>query len=159
MIRVRYNTNYGVLPDQKRWRVLINGDQTYADHVYIKTKAWTTKDIVKGDNGEEVEKFHITCEPGIFGMSDCSETGEKSALCTESEIRKDNEKEDLICIKWSVSANKWKVCIKGEDRLYDDIVFNTNIWTSDISPELCCRPQHIGLSESENYKKLYLSDY
>ena len=150
MVQVRYNTNYGVLPDQKRWRVLIGESQIFTNNVEIRTNSWTTKDIIKGDDGNPVEKFHITCKPEIIKT-----TEEGIELSDNDDIRIEDERSyDLIFIKWSQSSNKWKVNIKGEDRLFDKISLKTDIWTSDISPELCCRPRYIGIS-NEN---LYLSD-
>ena len=143
MVQVRFNTNYGVLPNQKRWRVLIDGSQLFTDSVDIRTKSWTTKDIVKGDDGKDVEKFHVTCNPDIIT------TNEDGILLTDFEPKNSNlppiegkHINDLVCIKWSVSQNSWKV----GDKFYDNIVFDTDLWTSDISPELCCRPKNIGES-------------
>jgi hypothetical protein len=150
MIRVRFNTNYGVLPDQKRWRVLIDGGQIFTDSVDIRTKSWTTRDIIKGDDGQNVEKYHISCNPEIVTTN---EEGVELKDYDDIEVKEDQP--DLICIKWSASANKWKVYIKGEERLFDEIFFKTDVWTSDISPELCCRPRHIGITDT---KTLYLSD-
>ena len=154
MIQVRFNTNYGVLPDQKRWRVLIDGNQIFTDSVDIKTKSWTTIDIVKGDNGNDVEKYHVTCKPTYIHT-----TPDLVELKDENGSFEEDSEHDLICVKWSEKAKKWKVEIKGEERLYDNIVFETRVWTSDISPELCCRPAHIGyLKDAGERHTLYLSN-
>jgi len=150
MIKVRYNTNYGVLPDQKRWRVLIDGEQIFTDSIEINTKSWTTKDLIKGDDGNYVDKYHITCNPDIVKNKDGNV---QLKDYDDSEIS--NDQQELICINWSVSENKWKVNIKEIDRYFEEILFKTKVWTSDISPELCCRPKHIGIA---NDTKLYLSD-
>ena len=146
MIQVRFNTNYGVLPDQKRWRVLIDGAQIFTDSVDIRTKSWTTTDIIN-----DVEKYHITCNPEIVTTN---EDGVELKDYDDMKVQ-DEPHPDLICIKWSESESKWKVNIKDEDRFFDEIFFKTDVWTSDISPELCCRPRHIGITDT---KKLYLSD-
>ena len=150
MIQVRYNTNYGILPNQKRWRVLIDGGQIFTNSVDIRTKSWTTRDMINGKDGNPIEKYHVTCKPEIFITNE-----DGVELKDSDDIKVEDELPDLICIKWSVSENKWKVNIKGEDRLFDEIFFKTDVWTSDISPELCCRPKHIGVTE---LKHLYLSD-
>ena len=150
MIQVRYNTNYGVLPDQKRWRVLIDGGQIFTNSVDIRTKSWTTKDFIKVD-GESVEKYHFTCNPDIVTTN---EDGVQLKDYDDDKNLKDLESE-LVCIKWSESSKKWKVNIKGEDKFFDDIYLKTDLWTSDTNPELCCRPRHIGITET---KTLYLSD-
>lgn len=147
MINVRYNTNYGKLPDQKRWRVLIEGSQVFTDKVEISTKSWTTTDVIDG-----VIKQHVTCNPEIISKN------EDEIQLKDYYDLEENEIVDLICFKWSMSENKWKVCIKGEDRLYENIVLNTKVWTSDISPEMCCRPKHIGVTEIDSKKTIYLSD-
>lgn len=153
MIQVRYNTNYNVLPNQKPWRILVDGNQFYTDSIQIKTKAWTTKDIVRGDDGNYVEKFHISCIPNSVEVED-----DGFLLKDNQDTILDWEIPDLICICWSVTQNKWKVFIKGENRYYDDIVFKTYLWTSDISPEFCCRPAHIGVTEIDSKTTLYLTD-
>lgn len=154
MVQVRYNTNYGVLPDQKRWRVLIDGGQVFTNSVDIRTKSWTTKDFITGEDGNPIEKFHVTCKPEIVKTN---EDGIELKDYDDTKVQEEPHP-DLICVKWSESANKWKVNIKGEDRLFDDILFKTDVWTSDISPELCCRPRHIGISETTANQILYLSD-
>lgn len=151
MIQVRYNTNYGKLPDQKRWRVLHNGVQLFTDSVTICTKSWTTKDIIEDEN-KLVEKWHVTCNPMIFMES-------IEAVYLKDDFSEPEESiEPLVCISWSMKNRKWKVFIKGEDRLFDDIVFETKLWTSDFTPELCCRPKHIGIVEQSEKLTLYLTD-
>ena len=155
MIQVRYNTNYGITPDQKRWRILVDGNQFYTNSIDIKTKAWTTKDIVKGDDGNYVEKFHISCVPNYVEVEEGFLLKDKPEIVVTDDILDNLE---LICICWSVTQNKWKVVIKGDNRYYDDIVFKTYLWTSDISPEFCCRPAHIGVTEIDSKTTLYLTD-
>jgi hypothetical protein len=150
MVQVRFNTNYDILPDQKRWRVLIDGGQIFTDSVDIRTKSWTTKDSVKGDDNEYVWKYHVSCNPEIITTN---EDGVQLKDYDDKEIQ-EGPQTDMVCIKWSESAKKWRVYIAGDERLFDEILFKTDVWTSDISSELCCRPRHIGLTET----KLYLSD-
>jgi hypothetical protein len=154
MVQVRYNTNYGVLPDQKRWRVLIDGGQVFTNSVDIRTKSWTTKDFITGEDGNPIEKYHVTCKPEIVKTN---EDGIELKNYDDMKVQEEPHP-DLVCVKWSESLHKWKVNIKGEDRLFDEIFFKTDVWTSDISPELCCRPIHIGISETTVNKILYLSD-
>jgi len=162
MINIRYNTNYGKLPDQKRWRVLIDGSQVFTDSVEIKTKSWTTSDIIQSSDSEDVNvyiiKYHITCNPEIISKND--DGIQLKDYDDMKSTEDDNEPQpDLVCVSWSESLKKWIVNIKGEDRVFDDIFFKTNLWTSDISPELCCRPKHIGVTDMAGDKKtLYLSD-
>jgi len=157
MIQVRFNTNYGVLPNQKRWRVLIDGAQIFTDSVDIRTKSWTTTDIIKGDDGNDVEKYHITCNPEIVKTN---EDGVELKDYDDMKVQ-DEPHPDLICIKWSESLNKWR-CLDVYPGAFDEIVFKTDVWTSDISPELCCRPRKKGVLQTkisnEKITTLYLSD-
>lgn len=59
-VKIRFNTNYGKLPDQKKWRVIVDGKQHFTDEVEIIGTCYTSEDIVKGDDGNDVLKFHIT---------------------------------------------------------------------------------------------------
>jgi hypothetical protein len=65
-VKIRFNTNYGKLPDQKKWRVLIDGEQIFSEQVEIHCPCKTSEDIVVGDDGKDVVKFHITCEANVF---------------------------------------------------------------------------------------------
>jgi hypothetical protein len=153
MVQVRFNTNYDVLPDQKRWRVLIDGAQIFTNSVDIRTKSWTTKDLITGEDDNQVEKHHISCKPEIITTNE-----DGVQLKDYDETKEEGPQADMVCVGWSESAKKWRVYIKGDERFFDEILFKTDVWTSDISSELCCRPKHIGVSETTANKTLYLSD-
>ena len=72
-VKIRFNTNYPKNSD-KKWRVLLpNGNEQDVQHltneVEIECKSYTSQDIVKGDDGKDVEKFHISVDANeiIFG--------------------------------------------------------------------------------------------
>ena len=54
-MQIRFNTNYPEKSPHK-WRLLIDGEQTLVDEVYIMVPSWTTTD--KLSTGEV--KHHIT---------------------------------------------------------------------------------------------------
>ena len=60
-VKIRYNTNYPKTSSQK-WRVIINDTQYLVDEIEMDCKSYTSQDIVKGDDGQDVEKFHLSCE-------------------------------------------------------------------------------------------------
>jgi hypothetical protein len=66
MVKIRFNTNYGKLPNQKKWRLLIDGTPLFVDEIELHCPCHTTEDIVVGDDGKDVLKFHITCEASAF---------------------------------------------------------------------------------------------
>ena len=66
MVKIRFNTNYGKLPNQKKWRLLIEGTALFAEEIELYCPCHTSEDIVVGDDGKEVLKFHITCEASTF---------------------------------------------------------------------------------------------
>lgn len=59
-VKIRYNTNYPIKSD-KKWRVLVGDVQHLVDSIETRCKMFTTEDMVKGDDGTEVMKFHISC--------------------------------------------------------------------------------------------------
>jgi hypothetical protein len=61
IVRVRYNTNYPATSD-KKWRLLVGDVQHLVDEIELRCKAFTTTDIVKGDDGQDVTKYHISCK-------------------------------------------------------------------------------------------------
>lgn len=69
MIRIRYNTNYPLKSD-KKWRLLINGEQILVDEINIFVPCHTTTDIVLGDDGKDVQKYHISCEGKVEYTTD-----------------------------------------------------------------------------------------
>jgi len=48
-IQVRYNTH-------KKWRILINDVQHLVDEIEVDKPCFTSEDIVKGDNGNDIVK-------------------------------------------------------------------------------------------------------
>lgn len=65
-IKIRYNTNYPERSD-KKWRVIVclegSEIQHLVDEVEINCKSFTSEDVVKGDDGNLVTKYHISCKP------------------------------------------------------------------------------------------------
>jgi hypothetical protein len=61
-VKIRYNTNYPEKHD-KKWRVLVDENHHFVDEVVINCKSFTTEDIVKSDTGEDVLKYHLSCNP------------------------------------------------------------------------------------------------
>lgn len=152
-VKIRYNTNFGKIPDQKMWRVLVNGKQTFTNSITINADSWSTSDLITDDNGQYIEKKHITCK--------CKDEDIKSDLdgfeVLGNLTKKCEPGTKLVSIRWSTKNNKWAVKInEGEDKFYDDINIETRIWTSDISPEICCRPSKFGTMKQFNKIKLFL---
>jgi len=63
-VKIRFNTNYGKTSKLK-WRVLLNDAEYLVDEIILECPSHTTQDIVKGDMGQDVEKFHISAKPKI----------------------------------------------------------------------------------------------
>jgi hypothetical protein len=61
IVRVRYNTNFPEKSD-KKWRLLVGDAQHLVDEIEIRCKAFSSTDIVKGDDGNDVTKYHISCK-------------------------------------------------------------------------------------------------
>lgn len=61
-VKIRFNTNYPKTSN-KKWRVIVDGQQHLVDEIEILCSSYTSQDIVKGDDGQDVEKFHISCKP------------------------------------------------------------------------------------------------
>lgn len=59
-VRIRWNTNFPEKSD-KKWRVLVGDVQHLVDEVETRCKMFSTEDVVKGDDGNEVTKYHISC--------------------------------------------------------------------------------------------------
>ena len=61
-VKIRFNTNF---PDKhdKKWRVLVDENQHFVDDVVIQCPSFTSEDVVKSDEGEDVLKYHISCNP------------------------------------------------------------------------------------------------
>jgi len=61
-VKIRFNTNFPKTSN-KKWRVLVDGQQHLVDEIEILCPSNTSQDIVKGDDGQDVEKYHISCKP------------------------------------------------------------------------------------------------
>jgi hypothetical protein len=64
-VKIRYNTNYPKTSD-KKWRLLIANKeqkdyvQHLVDEIELKRPCFTSEDVVIGDDGNYVKKFHIS---------------------------------------------------------------------------------------------------
>jgi len=58
-VQLRFNTNFPKTSD-KKWRVLINDVQHLVDEIDVDRPCYTSEDIVKGDDGNDVVKYHIS---------------------------------------------------------------------------------------------------
>ena len=59
-VQVRFNTNFPKTSD-KKWRILIDGIQHYlVDEIEIDRPCFTSEDTVKGDDGNDIVKYHIS---------------------------------------------------------------------------------------------------
>jgi hypothetical protein len=59
-VKIRFNTLYSNDRTLHKWRVIVENVEYQVDDVEIHCKSYTTNDFVKGDNGELIEKWHIT---------------------------------------------------------------------------------------------------
>jgi hypothetical protein len=64
-VQIRYNTNYPKTSD-KKWRVLIDGVQNLVDEIEINRPCYTSEDIVKGDDGTDIVKYHVSASADNF---------------------------------------------------------------------------------------------
>lgn len=156
-IKVRYNTNYGVLPNQKRWRLLINGEQIFADHIEIRVPTYTSEDILLVDE-VSVKKNHISCEAKyvkkislqtsefIDGINVSRQEHLTFIITNEinDELQKNNEIKHTLT--WSEKTKKWKVYTKDNfikdyeqitEKVCDMVSINGICWTSETKPEIC----------------------
>ena len=58
-VQVRFNTNFPKTSD-KKWRILINDVQHLVDEIEVDRPCFTSEDIVKGDDGNDIVKYHIS---------------------------------------------------------------------------------------------------
>jgi len=59
-VKIRFNTLFLKDRGLPKWRVLVESVEYQVDEVEIHSKTFTTSDFVKGDDGELIEKWHIT---------------------------------------------------------------------------------------------------
>jgi hypothetical protein len=64
-ILVRFNTKWKDDPQHRQWRVLVNGKETLADCVIIKTLAITVEEPIAGE-----QKFHFNCHGKVTWQND-----------------------------------------------------------------------------------------
>ena len=62
LAKIRYNTNFPEKSKHK-WRLLWEEKQYLVDDIEIYLPSFTSEDEVVGDDGNMVNKFHITCIP------------------------------------------------------------------------------------------------
>jgi hypothetical protein len=58
-VKIRFNTNYPKKSD-KKWRLIINDVQHLVDEIEVNTICYTSEDMVKGDDGNDIVKYHIS---------------------------------------------------------------------------------------------------
>ena len=58
-VQLRFNTNFPKTSD-KKWRILINDVQHLVDEIDVDRPCYTSEDIVKGDDGNDIVKYHIS---------------------------------------------------------------------------------------------------
>jgi hypothetical protein len=66
-VKIRYNTDFPTKSPYK-WRILIDGVQHLVDAIEINCKCNTTTDIFI-INGEEKEKYHLSCKAKSVSFS------------------------------------------------------------------------------------------
>jgi hypothetical protein len=140
-IRIKHN--------KKNWSVQINGVDITTNSVDIRTKCWTSKtdEIICSPDT-------LVTEDDSIVLKDNNDTVNFMDLFKKEVY--DNEEFDLVSISWCNEKEMWKAIIKGEDRYYDSIKIVCDSWTSDISPEICCRPKFYGLLTENEKNKLIL---
>lgn len=59
-VKIRFNNLF--LKDRKlpKWRVIVGNVEYQVDDVEIHSKSYTTQDMVKGDDGVLIEKWHLS---------------------------------------------------------------------------------------------------
>lgn len=72
-IKIRYNTAFPTKSD-KKWRVIVGGVQNLVDDIEIHSKCFSTQDIVLDDEGNDVEKFHISTLAKTFSIKNTKGT-------------------------------------------------------------------------------------
>jgi len=67
-VKIRFNTLYPNDKTLPKWRVLVENVEYKVDEVEIFSKSYTTDDLVKGDNGELIEKYHLSTKAKSFNL-------------------------------------------------------------------------------------------
>jgi len=71
-VKIRFNTDFPV-KSQHKWRLIVDGVQHLVDAIEINCKCHTTDDIMIID-GEEKEKYHVSCKAKKLSFSTKKET-------------------------------------------------------------------------------------
>ena len=67
-VKIRYNTEHLKNKNLPKWRVLIEKVEYKVDEVEIFSKSYTTMDVVKVNNGEILEKYHLSTKAKSFNL-------------------------------------------------------------------------------------------
>ena len=70
MVKIRFNTNYGKLPNQKKWRLLIEGTAIFADEIELHCPCHTSEDIVVGDDGKLMRFKDLLNNENLFSENE-----------------------------------------------------------------------------------------
>jgi hypothetical protein len=69
-VKVRFNNLYPTNTElHRKWRVIVESVEYQVDEVEIFSKSYTSQDMVKGDDGEMVEKYHISTKAKSINMA------------------------------------------------------------------------------------------
>lgn len=71
-VKIRFNTDFPTKSIHK-WRLIVDGVQHLVDDIVVNCKCRTTQDILNVD-GQEVDKYHISCNPKKLSFSTKKET-------------------------------------------------------------------------------------
>jgi len=58
-VQIRHNENYPKTSD-KKWRIIISDVQHLVDEIQVDRPSYTSQDVVKDDNGNDVIEYHIS---------------------------------------------------------------------------------------------------
>jgi hypothetical protein len=71
-VKIRFNTDFP-LKSVHKWRLIVDGVQHLVDAIEINCKCHTTDDIIVID-GEEKEKYHVSCKSKKLSFSTKKDT-------------------------------------------------------------------------------------
>jgi hypothetical protein len=129
-IKVRYNTNYGKIrngvEDTKKWRVLVDDKQYFVNEVRIISNSVTTKDTVTGDDGQPVEKYHVSSD-----VSDHMITENFAAIGYTAEISEYDIESFDYKLNWKESDKMWRLLTEDGENLLNEIEINCPCRTID----------------------------
>ena len=68
LVQIRFNTNF---PErsEKKWRLLVDGQETLVDHILIGCECYTTQDYIVGVG----MKYHITAKPKVVEIGESND--------------------------------------------------------------------------------------